>query len=462
MKRRFRPPDGPKFAGPSHFATDLGATGAVARFPLSHLSIYVALAWGLFARGAFFASDLYVFVALAAVVVVLHGTGSNTRPDFWWLLNAGFIGTAIMASAVANDAVSDGVHALLPVVAATFLGAAATSIDALEKRVLVIRAVVDVIVLVAVVSWIGVAFHLEIFAHALDQGWRAEGTLGYANVAGIILTTGALCAAGLARISQRRPDEIRCAVVIVGLLATQSRGAIAALVVAGFVLWRTSRPTAMVLWRSSGWAIVTFAGLLPSVHSDGAQPVGAVVGLCAALMLTFFASSDTTPTTVRRVVLGLPVAAGALVVALSRDRILDHGSGQGRTRLWSDGWNEAGQAWIFGRGPHEIAAVSKGEITVLFLHNDLLQFFAYYGLAGLLAVGLIVNRIVRAFARTKLAEQPEMRAVGLAVCAAVALAALLDFPLQIPVVPAIASLVVGLTTQPPAIDAVPSRKGVSS
>jgi O-antigen ligase len=287
------------------------------------------------------------------------------------------------------------------------------------------------------------------WAQPLSEGWRASATIGYANVTALLLLGGLLCACSLASVSARASDKIRCWVLAVGLFATQSRSAVVAMLVCGLILVVCCRAMAKVLFLSGAWALVAFAGLLPAIRgwSLGGLSALAAAGLSLALlrrthhlMLSWTARSAAA--------VALPVMAALAGTVILQSRILDQSSTQGRIELWRGALIRVRSAGIFGEGPHQLADLSRGKTIVLLVHNDYLQYAEYYGLLGLVGVAVIGCRWALQLVRTRATVEDELWATALTISVAVAIVAFVDFPLQVPVVPAMASLAFGSAIRP--------------
>jgi hypothetical protein len=290
----------------------------------------------------------------------------------------------------------------------------------------------------------GGAWHISSLAQPLSDGWRAAGPIGYSNVTGLVLLLGLLCASAVAAVSGRTADEVRCVLLATGTLATQSRsvalGALACLA----VLWFTSRPVAWVLRRSSLWALVALTGLLPSIRGHGYGGIVATLALAATLCLVVRRPVLPSPRRRTRAVLMAGVAAAAGLVAVTlRGRIFDGGSDDGRIQLWLNALRQLHWTGFFGAGPAQLAQLSRGELVTLLTHSDPLQYAQYYGVPGMAALVLVGVRAGVLLVRRRGAVPPEMWGTGVSATIAVACVMAVDYPLQVPLIPALTCLIIG-------------------
>ena len=414
---------------------------------LTYILTLMAILWAVLARGAFYKADLIglLVLSVASIVSVLPVYGSLAAAR-WWLVTATVLTAGMLVSATAQHDLRDVGYALAPVVIVASLGIVGASVGRQNSPVLLLRIIVYVMSFVALLAWLGVAFHLGIWAQPLHGGWRASATIGYANVAALLLLIGLLCACGLAIVSTRASDEVCCWILATGLLATQSRSAVVAMSLCGLILVACCRSMAKVLGLSVAWAAVAFAGLLPSIRDValGAPIAIASATLSLALLLLNRRSARRRPIQYAAVFI-LPIAAAIAAIALLHSRIFDKGSNQGRIELWRSALARLRSTGVFGDGPHQLADLSRGESSVILVHNDYLQYAEYYGMVGLVAATAIAWRLARQLARCRAKVEEALWATAMTVTAAVAVVALVDFPLQVPAVPAITSLVLGCT-----------------
>lgn len=435
----------------------LGAARSGGRTFATYALCFATLLWGEFARGGFFRIDLVVFTALAvATLATVPRAVQIVLRTPWLMWSAGSIIAAILISAIKNGQLDRAGYALAPVIVAVALAVVGISVAGTPDRLLVKRLIVDVAVLAAVLGTVGVAFHLPRFAELQAEGWRASANIGYANAAGLVLLFGLLCACACAAVSGALTDQIRCWLIAVGLIATQSRGTIVALAICWVFFLIARRSMAAMLTRSIAWGLVTFVGLLPAVERTAPQPLMAALAAATALTLLVATSRDMSPRLTR--VLGIALGAGSagVIVVLLNTRVADPGSNEGRLRLWHEAVSQLHVTGVFGAGPQQIADFSNGHVTQLFAHNDALQYAEYYGIFGAIALLVLGWQVIALFARTAHRADRVDWSLGVATLLALTFAVLVDFPLQIPLIPAMAALVVGLTAHPRSFTEAPA------
>jgi hypothetical protein len=423
---------------------------------VSALLIFTALLWGVLARGAFFQGGLAVFVGLsvAAMTIAILGARDALASIRWWLISALLPTAAVLLSAIARHQLPVSAYAIAPIISAAALGITGAVSARPLGRLMVLRLIVDVTLIPAVLGWAGVAFHLTGLAQPLAQGWRATFTIGYANVSGLLILVGLLCSAAVAAISQTSADRVRCWLLATGMLATQSRSVLLAVIICGVILCFTSAPMARILGSSAWWALITFTGLLPAISGQAAGLVPALVVAGAVLFLQMRPMAIAMSSRGRAIVrVAATITSVGLIAAWLHARILDGGSDSGRFRLWLAAVRHLRWSGLWGSGPGQVAELSRGQLVTLLAHNDPLQYAGYYGVAGVIALGLVGLRIVLLLARRRGDVRVEAWSAGLTVTIAVACVMIVDFPLQVPVVPGIVCLALGAVLGPYAAQA---------
>jgi hypothetical protein len=418
---------------------------------LGVLLIFTALLWGVLTRGAFYQSGLAVFVGLSltAMAVVILRARATLAAIRWWLVSALLPFAAVLVSAIARHELWQAAYAVAPVIGAAALGITGAVSTRMLGSLMVLRLIVDVTLIAAVLGWAGVAFHLTGLAQPLAEGWRATFTIGYANVTGLLILVGLLCSSAVASVSQTSADRIRCWLLATGILATQSRSVLLAAVICGVVLCFTDPPMARVLGSSALWGLLTFAGLLPSIRGQSAGFAAALVAAAVILFLQIRPAAISISLRGRAILrLAATLGVVGLVAVVLRARILDAGSDSGRLRLWLAAARHLRWSGIWGSGPGQVAEISRGQLVTLLAHSDPLQYAGYYGLPGMIAFVLIGLRIITLLAGQHGNLQPEAWSAGLTVTIALACVTMVDFPLQVPLVPGIVCLALGATIGP--------------
>jgi hypothetical protein len=429
-------------------ATPVGRT---AREHVLLLAATAAILWGCSARGAFFKWDLLVYSVITSLLIFVLFSSPDGRASLrWWGITASVAIAAILASTSMNQSWGDAGYAIAPVVAAVGLGAYASTVDA-STTFWLQRAIANVTALVAFLGWFGVAAHVNGLAELQNQGWRATGPIGYANTTALVLLIGLLCATHIAGKTGAVSDSLRCVILASGLLATQSRSALAAALVCTILLWFKNKSSVRALSVSFAAASTTFFGLLPAVHQDLSPWTAAsvaAIGLTACLLLVGLALRTYTLTQLATVSSVLLPALALGIGILLRSRLLDQGSDLGHERLWLDGLERWVRSPIFGEGPEDLGQLSRGEVVHPLFHNDLLQYLVLYGIGGGIAVLFALWRFVGALSHTAKSGDRERAGTGSAVTLALALTALVDFPMQIPVVLGVTALSLGTVIRP--------------
>ena len=424
----------------------VGAARTDARTFLAVCLVFAAVLWGELVRGAFFRTDLIVFTALAvAAACVMPGAGAALAGSPWLIWSAGSMALAVSVSAVAREQTGSLGFPLAAVAAAAGLAVVGICASQRDERLILIRAVVDAALLTALLGIVGVVQKLPALAELQAEGWRASARIGYANATGVVLALGVLCACWLAYLSGSLGDRVRAWLIMTGLFATQSRGALlgVALCWLAYLVWH--RASARILAQTTAWALVAFIGLIPAIERIGPQPGYAVFGAAVALVLLLATARGLPAHTVQALATGVGWSAAVTTAVLLNTRVVDSGSDSGRLRLWHEAVTHLHVTGVFGSGPEQIASFSRGSINQLFVHNDVLQFAQYYGAFGVLALAVTAGCLAVAFVRTRRLISGAAWGLGLGVVLVLACDALVDFPLQVPLLPATAALVLGLT-----------------
>jgi len=212
---------------------------------------------------------------------------------------------------------------------------------------------------------------------------------------------------------------------------------------------------------------VALAGLVPSIRSHGPEllPAVATAGICATVVIlarraprrqgelavvpVVGSPASARHLTPRRAGVAVVAGAAALVALVAlRRRITGGTSVVDRLRIWRQTLSGIASGSVFGQGPRQLADLSRGHLGPLLTHDDPMQYAKYYGVLGVAALVFATWRLVAAARDGRGWGAPDLWATAVAVSAAVAAVALVDFPLQVPIVPALLSLVVGATLQP--------------
>lgn len=117
--------------------------------------------------------------------------------------------------------------------------------------------------------------------------------------------------------------------------------------------------------------------------------------------------------------------------------------------FWRRVISQLQQTSFFGSGPHELAQLSRGQEMTLLAPQRLPPVSQYYGVPGLVALLLVVDGGVSlALSRSRATLPRALWTTGITSFVALVLVALVDFPLQVPLVPAVANLAIGAAIWP--------------
>lgn len=296
--------------------------------------------------------------------------------------------------------------------------------------------------LVAVTGLVGMALHDQPLALPAEGRFRLATTLTYSNAAGAFLAM--VCVVALTS-RGRRLVEPQVVLVVGALVATQSRAALLALLVALPLVRQELRShlRAVVLGLLVGGTAVA-AG----VEGAQARP-GLVLGV-VAIAVAAAAVPVRLPSLPRPVVVTACATAGAALVAGA----LAAGVGDAvRERLGTASvsdraleWRAAGEAvaespWT-GAGPGLRYVLADGR-TARFVHNEVLEVLADVGVVGL---ALLVVALIAAVRR----RPSGTAAAGTAVLVVLLVCGSLDFPWHLPALTMTAGLLArGLAAEQP-------------
>jgi hypothetical protein len=282
----------------------------------------------------------------------------------------------------------------------------------------------------AVIGLWAVAFRSYPLAMPAQGLWRAATHLTYSNAAGAMFAICLLVAFGLT--SQARWHRIAVCVLIGALVATESRGALLATLLALPVV------PVRQLGRFS-WSI--FLGLIAGTvvvatcHGPAHQPA-AFVGVVGAVLLAGALPPGRRPRLNRRRVIGialLVVGVLALAGVALRNPIslrLQTGSSYDRGLEWSAALHQWRTSPVTGVGPDVILNLHTSPPSFdRFAHNEYLQTLADAGIVGIGLLGLSGLAVARATHRRDVASSSAAAAL-----IAFALAAGLDFDWHLPAV----------------------------
>ncbi len=450
---------------------DLAAPAARRRVEAARTALcVVVLATGAYAtidKGAFFvpASSVVFVTALAALAIgyLLDGTASRPTLDevalvalaaWWWV-------TAL----VHHDAAM-----FLPLGASmtAFLAAAVTIRRANPTvRTLAARAVPLLVGVLAVIGLAACDLRWYPMASRAQDLWRLSSTLTYSNAAGLLFAMSLVLAVGCC--DARSDGAVWSACLSAGLVATQSRGAVVALLVAAlFVPWRRITSLAVSLLGGACAGLLTVTASSGDARRPWALAGTAVLLLAAVLCQLAVAgragASAPSPRAARArrwapLVLGA-VALGALL-ALSAHEVatrVDVGSDLGRIREARLALDQFTSSPLIGVGPDQ--PLTRNGYSTYFAHDEYLQVLAGGGLVGL---GLLAGSIVLCARRlVRRSGALPLRSARAAVVA-FAVGGLVDYSWHLPAVAVVAGVAMGLATPdaagppPPVAQLAPPR-----
>jgi O-antigen ligase len=350
----------------------------------------------------------------------------------------------VVVDALAQGELHPSLHAVGSAVGFATCFAIGRTFDARDRTALRFGAIL-VGALEAAVGLVGVALRIDPLALPAHEHLRLAGTLTYSNAMGALLAL-TLVAALTCPASRRRDAAL--ALISGGVIATQSRGVLLAVLLALLLLWRRVGAAIVPLGLGLLLGVVAVAG------SGDASRHPELVLLAAALPVLAAAL----PTIEPRVLL---VAAGLLLVAIAQVATLSDGlreaahsrlsmdSVEDRTDAWHAAWSAFVHSPIAGVGPGLPLHLEDGRV-VQFVHNEPLQVALDTGLVGLVLVGA-------AFAGPLLAPRTRPRVVAVPALMAVFVgSALSDYQWHLPAITMTAGLL--LTGLPAAPDRSRTRR----
>jgi hypothetical protein len=434
--------------------------------------LLVALMYAAVAHGGFHATELAIVVVLIAVALAcaLYATPPGRSDVGTPTLAAG----ALAAWYVIAGVVAGHVSGAGPAVGLLFGAAASVAIvrraDA-GGREFVLVGVLVVGALVALCSWIGVAFHRGPWAIEDNGLWRAASTITYANATGGFC--GAIALVALDRVvvgASRRLSAVLAMACLVGLFATASRGAVVGFVIglALLVGLRRRRHLSQLPAPLLG-AAVSLGALAPSLPSGhDARPGIAIVGLLVGCAIALAPTRLAIAAAVVCVALGLAAPALRHEVRDAWSRI----SSQRITADSADRADERGTALQVAED-HLVTGVGPGNVTltwdvyyyvpvrlsVHYAHDEYLQMLVESGIVGLAITVAGIGAVLLATVRNARRAPSGLAAAGIVTALAMlAVHSATDFLWHVPLVPLTMSALIGaLWTQPAATAVLPNR-----
>jgi hypothetical protein len=387
--------------------------------------LLTGLAGAAYAQGAFYARGQLWLAVLLAIAGCLALTGTPMRFDRRLSSSAGpalliiaAAGWPILAGAL-HAQLAAGLRLGLLVFAVPVTIGCARRLTGQPARLL-LDGLFGLGGVLAVIGWYGVLRHHAPLAIEGQGLYRAASTLSYPNAAGVLLALlavlGIAVAAGQPLDRPWQPRGALLTVVLVGLAATLSRGAVLALT-AGLVVLATGLPgltaglgvrrvLAGLAWPLTGAAIGTLA-LLPSmpVTATGNPALatgGLLLGMAVGSSSAWAGRSGRWAYGAYGALAATAVAIGVLrpFPAVTRARLsLDSPD---RWAAWRAAWRVFTAHPLTGAGPglRSLTWRSPDGVRIFgYAHNEYLQLLATLGLlglvlllAGLAAIGVLLRQ----------------------------------------------------------------------
>ena len=418
-------------------------------------------------QGAFFVRGQIAVAALIAAALV---TALPNRRALDSELRAPLIAAALLASWTLARAVplgslraASGEAALLAGLAAILILCRRLDLDA---RRLTMGGLLGFGVLLAITSWIGVAWHLTPLALTSEGLWRGASTITYANALAGVLVPLALAALALLSAKERSvPLALVVTLLLLGVATTLSRAGALALV-AGLTLLVLIRGAVVLrsLLAPVAGASVALSGLLPSMpvesHPRPGLAVTALVvgmGVTATLVLLRWQRSLVVATLLVLIATFASWSAAASSGSLrsAGQRIAEKRiqvNSPARSRLNATALELVAQHPLTGVGPGRVAIESHrlGHLRVQqYVHNEYVQTLTEVGAIGAALLAAFLATTLRLLWRSRSSERASVFWAGtVAACAAAAIHAGFDFVWHVPVVPLTLAVLIGLAVKP--------------
>jgi O-antigen ligase len=432
------------------------------RLDLAAVSLlFVALVYAAVDHGGFFRTGFRVAVLLilAAAVLSLLRLPASARD-----LNAPLLAVSalalwyVVAAVVAGDVAgaAPALELLAALAAVLVIVRRATKRD--RERLL--YGVLFVGMVVAITGWVGLVWRrtpLAIQDTCCGGIWRAASTITYANAAAALLTMCLLVAVSLlARARRTRPLLLIVFVLLVGLLATLSRGGWLGFLIGLVVLAVIDGIGAFVRsWPAFLGAAVAAAALVPAMPlTHHPHIVLACAGLLAGALITLLPA----------VWVVTAMGALALVVVIvpgPRHSVRDNWEtiGRGRFNTSSPDRTRALDAAFRLAGEHRVTGVGPGHVDLVwrstdpnlpglmhgrYAHNEYVQVLAETGDVGfaVLVCGLAATSV--AVYRRRRSSESVAAAGCIAALVALGVHSATDYLWHIPVVPLTAAVLVAV------------------
>jgi len=333
-------------------------------------------------------------------------------------------------------------------------------------------------VLLAITSWVGVAWHLTPLALTSEGLWRGASTITYANALAGVLVPLALTALALLSAKERSvPLALVVTLLLLGVATTLSRAGALSLV-AGLTLLVLIRGAVVLrsLLAPVAGASVALSGLLPSMPVEShPRPGLAVAALFAGMGVTAtLVSLRWQRSLVAAILLVLIATFASWSAAASSGSLRSAGeriaekriqvNSPARSRLNATALDLVTQHPLTGVGPGRVVIESQrhGRLQVQqYVHNEYVQTLTEVGAIGAALLAAFLATTLRLLWRSRSREGASVFWAGtVAACAAAAVHAGFDFVWHVPVVPLTLAVLIGLAVKPvtPTNDGDPAER----
>lgn len=406
----------------------------------------LALAVATLRRGAFFSQDYLLVLLIIACATSALAWRAPRRRQLLELIGPSLTPFLVLTAWIALRGISVGDFpwrdtTVIPVVA--ILYAVAATAGPIEREMLR-HGLVLLGSLEALVGWLGVVFNLHPWAIPSEAIWRAASTITYPNAAGLLLVVALLLE--FSAPSRARPAATY--VLLLGMMATFSRGAFLALVVglAVLVVQHGFAHIRIPFVRAAPGCIVAMIGLLTSIPV--AEPAHNSIAIVAAL-LGFLLAVVLHP---RWIGIGFVATFLALGVSLwGGSSVIGSVTRGPAPRLSLESPDRASElraagaiiasSPLLGTGPGRLTLswrdTNGEELNARYVHNEYVQLVGEIGVIGAVLLAWVIYSAV---ARSR---APSGWPVG-SIVLAVGIASGFDFVWHVPAVLLMAAMAAGL------------------
>lgn len=425
--------------------------------------LVASLAAAAFMQGAFLArGQIAVAALLAAAVVASLPISRRAVAGLEATLAAGalFAGWGVIRGAVSGSGLSASRQALM-LAALVLVLVLCRRLD-LPGRCVILTGMFGIGAIVALIGWVGVAWHLSPWAMPSAGLWRAASTLTYANAAAAVLVPIALTAVAVLSAQPRSLLlTLTATILMLGAAVTLSRAGMFALLVglAAVVAFRGWAAVTAMVPPLAGTA-VAFLAVVPSMRTfPPARPGLAVVGLAAGLALAAALRGRVAGRVawVLRTAVVAILVLGAVVLIRPEAHLWHH-----RVNVHSPSRSNAASAALRVFRSHPAAGVGIGNLLITrteasgrvrlqrYVHNEYLQTLAEQGIVGAILLAGLLVALGRLLWRSRPADVGRgalWAGVG-AACFSAAVHAGFDFVWHVPAIPLTLAALIGLAIQP--------------